>query len=33
MTWVWIALGWVVLIAIVAPMLGRHFKEVDEDWP
>lgn len=33
MTWVWFIFGWVILIVIVAPLLGRHFEDPDEDWP
>lgn len=33
MTWVWILLGWFIACLIVAPLLGRHFAEIDEDWP
>jgi hypothetical protein len=33
MIWAWFIVGWVIAIAIVAPLLGRHFEELDDDWP
>jgi nitric oxide reductase large subunit len=33
MTWAWIILGWLAVALIVAPTLGRHFDDPDEDWP
>jgi hypothetical protein len=33
MTWLWFVIGWFLLIGVVAPLLGRHFEELDDDWP
>lgn len=32
-TWAWFILGWFALTLIVGPLLGRHFKDPDPDWP
>ena len=32
-TWGWFLLGWIAGVLIVAPVLGKHFHEVDDDWP
>jgi hypothetical protein len=32
-TWGWIILGIFVVAVVVAPFLGRHFEDLDDDWP